>query len=55
MTAQAVGRVMWTPDPMRQRLAGLVDGSYQLAADSDERLVLTAPFEIDLAVRDITP
>ena len=42
-------------DPVHVFAYDLVDGEYQLAADSDERLVLTAPFEIDLAVRDITP
>jgi Uma2 family endonuclease len=33
----------------------LVDGAYQLAADSDTELVLSAPFEIKLPIRDITP
>ncbi len=33
----------------------LVDGSYELVADSAEELVLTAPFEIRLAISDITP
>jgi Uma2 family endonuclease len=33
----------------------LVDGRYRLAADATEELVLTAPFEIKLPIRDITP
>jgi Uma2 family endonuclease len=33
----------------------LVNGKYELAADSDTELVLTKPFEIKLPIRDITP
>ena len=33
----------------------LVDGSYELVADSADELVLTAPFEIRLPISDITP
>ena len=33
----------------------LVDGGYELVADSADELVLTAPFEIRLPIRDITP
>ena len=33
----------------------LVDGRYELAADSETELVLSAPFEIKLPIRDITP
>jgi Uma2 family endonuclease len=33
----------------------LVDGRYELAADSETELVLSAPFEIRLPIRDITP
>jgi Uma2 family endonuclease len=33
----------------------LIDGEYKLVADSDSELVLTAPFEIKLPIRDITP
>lgn len=33
----------------------LVDGTYQLAADSADELVLTAPFPIRLPISDITP
>jgi Uma2 family endonuclease len=33
----------------------LVDGQYQLVADSSESLVLSKPFGIELAIRDITP
>ncbi len=66
MTAQLTGHVMWSPDPLRQRLArheqdrphvfacDLVDGRYELAADSARELVLTAPFDIRLLSADIT-
>jgi Uma2 family endonuclease len=33
----------------------LVDGRYQLAAEATDELVLTAPFDIKLPIRDITP
>jgi Uma2 family endonuclease len=33
----------------------LVDGRYELVADSETELVLTAPFDIRLPIRDITP
>jgi len=33
----------------------LIDGRYELAADSETELVLTAPFAIRLPIRDITP
>lgn len=33
----------------------LVDGHYRLAAESETELVLSAPFEIKLPIRDITP
>ena len=33
----------------------LVDGAYQLVGDSAEVLTLPKPFEIELAIRDITP
>ena len=33
----------------------LVDGRYELVADSTEELVLSAPFEIELPIRGITP
>ena len=45
MTAQPAGHVMWTPDPVKQRLAG----------HTLDELVLTAPFEIRLPIRDVTP
>ncbi len=32
-----------------------LDGTYQLAADSDEELVLAKPFEIRLPIAAITP
>ena len=84
MTAQPSGHVMWSPDPLRQRLADytvedvlslpddaprvelrdgvmitvpydLDDGRYELAGDSATELVLSAPFEMKLPIRDITP
>jgi Uma2 family endonuclease len=33
----------------------LVDDHYELVADSDDKLVLTAPFAIELPIREITP
>jgi Uma2 family endonuclease len=33
----------------------LINGRYELVADSDSELVLTAPFDIKLRIRDITP
>ncbi|BAL92729.1 hypothetical protein AMIS_75090 [Actinoplanes missouriensis 431] len=33
----------------------LVSGACELVADADEELVLSAPFEIRLPIRDITP
>ena len=33
----------------------LVDDRYELVGDSDELLALTKPFDIELAIRDITP
>ena len=33
----------------------LVDGAYELVADSADELVLTAPFAMRLPIRDITP
>jgi Uma2 family endonuclease len=42
-------------DPVRVHAYDLVDGRYELAADSDTELVLSAPFEIRLPIRDITP
>ena len=42
-------------DPVHVYAYDLVDGVYQLVADSADRLVLTAPFDIDLPIGDITP
>jgi Uma2 family endonuclease len=42
-------------NPVHVYAYDLVDGEYRLAADSDTELVLTAPFEIKLPIRDITP
>lgn len=52
MTAQPAGHVMWSPDPIRQRLANYF---LEDVAVSDAELVLSAPFEIRLPIRDITP
>jgi Uma2 family endonuclease len=42
-------------DPLHIFAYDLVDGRYQLVADTVEELVLSAPFEIKLPIRDITP
>ena len=72
MTAEPTGHVVWSPDPIRQRLAvhtlddvltlpddaprvELGKSGYELVADTTEELVLKAPFEIRLPIRDITP
>jgi Uma2 family endonuclease len=42
-------------DPLHIFAYDLVGGRYELVADSDTELVLTAPFDIKLPIRDITP
>lgn len=42
-------------DPVHVYAYDLLDGRYELVADSAEELVLGKPFEIRLRVRDITP
>jgi len=42
-------------DPVHVFAYDLVDGRYELVADSDTELVLSAPFEIRLPIQDITP
>lgn len=42
-------------DPLHVFAYDLVDGRYELAADSDTELVLTAPFPVRLPIRDIAP
>jgi Uma2 family endonuclease len=42
-------------DPVHVFAYELVNGVYEPAADSDTELVLSAPFEITLPIRDITP
>ena len=42
-------------DPIHVFAYDLVKGRYELVADSDEELILKAPFEIRLPIRDITP
>jgi len=41
-------------DPVHVFAYDLVDGRYELVADAEEELVLMAPFEIRLPIRDIT-
>ena len=41
--------------PLHVYAYDLVGAEYQLVADSDTELVLSAPFEIKLPIRDITP
>jgi Uma2 family endonuclease len=42
-------------NPLHVFAYDLVKGGYELVADSDTELVLTAPFDIKLSIRDITP
>jgi Uma2 family endonuclease len=42
-------------DPVHVFAYDLVDGRYELVADSADELVLSAPFPIRLPIRDITP
>jgi Uma2 family endonuclease len=42
-------------DPLHVFAYDLTDGKYDLVADSADRLSLTAPFEIELPIRDIAP
>ena len=42
-------------DPVHVYAYDLADGGYELIADSDTELVLSAPFEIKLPIQDITP
>ncbi|BEL11288.1 Uma2 family endonuclease [Actinoplanes sichuanensis] len=42
-------------DPLHVFAYDLVGGRYELVGDSDTELVLSAPFEIRLPIRDITP
>ena len=42
-------------DPVHVHAYDLVEGRYERAGDSDEVLRLSAPFEIKLPIRDITP
>ncbi len=42
-------------DPIHVFAYDLVDGRYELVADSAEELALSAPFEIKLPIRSITP
>ena len=41
--------------PLHVHAYDLVNGRYEPAGDSDTELVLSAPFEIKLPIRDITP
>ncbi|MBU2662982.1 Uma2 family endonuclease [Actinoplanes bogorensis] len=42
-------------NPLHVYAYDLVDGRYELVADSAEQLVLSAPFPLELPIRDITP
>jgi Uma2 family endonuclease len=42
-------------DPVHVHAYDLIGGRYERAADSDRELVLTAPFDIKLPIRDVTP
>jgi Uma2 family endonuclease len=42
-------------NPLHVFAYDLVDGRYELVADSADELLLTAPFEIKLPIADITP
>jgi Uma2 family endonuclease len=42
-------------DPLHIFAYDLVDRRYELVADSADELILTAPFDIKLPIRDITP
>lgn len=42
-------------DPVHVYAYDLVDGRYELVADSADELVLTEPFEMRLPIEDITP
>ncbi|SDY03307.1 Endonuclease, Uma2 family (restriction endonuclease fold) [Micromonospora pattaloongensis] len=42
-------------DPVHIYAYELVDGGYQLVADSADELVLAKPFELRLPIRDVTP
>jgi hypothetical protein len=61
MTAEPVGGLMWSPNPLKQQFArytvayDLVDDRYEPVAGSAEELVLSKPFEIKLPIRDIAP
>jgi Uma2 family endonuclease len=43
------------PDPVHVHAYDLAAGRYQRVADSCDELVLTAPFDVRLPVRDVTP
>jgi hypothetical protein len=66
VTAQPTGHAMWSPDPIRQRLAAhTVEDVLKLPEDAprvelrDGLMVVVpspkAPFDIRLPIRDITP
>ncbi|MBM0238754.1 hypothetical protein JNW88_19290 [Micromonospora sp. ATA32] len=53
MTAQPYWRI--EQNPVHVNAYDLVDGRYELAADSAEELIVEKPFDIGLRVRDVTP
>jgi Uma2 family endonuclease len=42
-------------NPVHMYAYDLIDGRYELVADSAEELIVEKPFEIRLRIRDITP
>jgi hypothetical protein len=49
MTAEAIGRVVWAPDPVRQKNAGhTIDDVLVLPDES----LLTRPFGVRLPIRE---
>ncbi|MEV2236959.1 hypothetical protein [Micromonospora sp. NPDC049891] len=42
-------------NPVHVYAYDLVDGRYELVADSAEELIVTKPFDVRLPIRDITP
>jgi hypothetical protein len=52
MTAEPTGHVMWSPNPLRQRLANyFLEDVLNLPDDAG----VPSPFEIKLPIREITP
>ncbi|MEH1166633.1 hypothetical protein V6V47_14735 [Micromonospora sp. CPCC 205539] len=54
MPAEEVSRRI-EQNPLDVYAYDLVDGRYELAADSAEELIVAKPFDIRLRLRDVTP